>query len=293
MGLNIKLKVAVAEGFDSAIETRIQNRIALGSQLPGASSTTSRSDLQGPFPSLSDRSGGGIGESPLRRPHPRSGSAPHLAEREEGEKRAPPTALPEGAKPSRLSTADVRDALSPPRHGLAPAKRSVAATAAREWQSAGMSPTGTAGVLANIGEESAFDPTLRHPDQPHYGGEAHYAHGLYQEGGAEWNRYSAWLDKYHPGADWRDPQLQSRFAAVNLKENYPQVWERMNRARSREEAASLYASGYLKPAERYLASRLRGFSRRGVPPVEAFTGSAPAPAPTAALKPSDDSTDTK
>jgi hypothetical protein len=156
-----------------------------------------------------------------------------------------------------------------------------------------MSPTGTAGVLANIGEESSFDPTLRHPDQPHYGGEAHYAHGLYQEGGGEWNRYSAWLAKNHPGADWKDPQLQSRFAAVNLKQNYPQVWERMNRARSREEAASLYASGYLKPANRYLASRLRGFSRRGVPPVEAFTGPPPVQQTAAPLKPSDDSTDSK
>jgi hypothetical protein len=63
------------------------------------------------------------------------------------------------------------------------------------------------GVFANVGDESGFNPNLRHPDQPHYGGEAHYAHGLYQEGGAEWNNYAAWIAKEHPDGNWRDPAL--------------------------------------------------------------------------------------
>lgn len=166
MGLNVKLKVNVAEDFDSAIATNVQNRIAIGSQMPGPSATASSSDLQGPSPPLSERSGGGVRDVPNVLRRPRSGSAPHLAELEDGTGRPP--------APGRRSSPSMR-----------PEKRAVAATAAREWEGAGMSPTGTAGVLANIGEESSFDPTLRHADQPHYGGEAHFAHGLYQEGGAE------------------------------------------------------------------------------------------------------------
>jgi Phage tail lysozyme len=159
-------------------------------------------------------------------------------------------------------------------------RRQVAATAAKEWRAAGMSETGIAGVMANIQQESNFNPTLRHPDQPHWSGEAHFAHGLYQEGGEEWNRYAGWLGKNYPGANWQDPKLQSEFAAQNLKANYPKVWAAMQGARSREEAASAYAAGYLKPAANYLASRIAGFRSRGVPPTEAFTG--PQPQPTAA-----------
>jgi hypothetical protein len=151
-------------------------------------------------------------------------------------------------------------------------KRQVAAIAASEWRKAGMPDTGTAGVMYNIGQESSFNPTLRHPDQPHFGGEAHFAHGLYQEGGTEWNHYAAWLQKNYPGADWKNPQLQSRFAAWNLKTNYPKVWSRMKNAKSRQEAAAAYASGYLKPAAGYLANRISGINRHGVPSLDAYTG---------------------
>jgi hypothetical protein len=100
------------------------------------------------------------------------------------------------------------------------------------------------------------------------------ARRLYQEGADEWIHYKSWLDKNHPGADWRVPRLQSRFAAENLKKNYPGVWERMKNATTREEAAAAYTSGYLKPAPQYEASRIAGFRRHGVPPLEAFTGPA-------------------
>ncbi len=153
-------------------------------------------------------------------------------------------------------------------------RRAVAATVAQGWAAAGMSPAGIAGVLANIREESNFNPALRHPDQPHWSGEAHYAHGLYQEGGQEWLNYMAWLGKYHPGADWRDPGLQTAFAAENLKIHYPKVWERMLHAHSAAEAAAAYASGYLKPAAPYLHSRIEKFMSRGVPGIESYTGGA-------------------
>ena len=136
------------------------------------------------------------------------------------------------------------------------------------WNDEGASPHAIAGVMANVSEESGFNPTLRHPDQPRFGGEAHYAHGLYQEGGTEWNNYSKWLKDNHPDADWRDPNLQSQFAAWNLKNNYPDTWRKMNAAKSPAEAASIYAKEYLRPATNYLNSRVNKFNRHGVPGLD-------------------------
>jgi hypothetical protein len=151
------------------------------------------------------------------------------------------------------------------------------------WRAQGASPHAIAGVMANIRVESNFDPTLRHFDQPGYTRihgytEASNAHGLYQEGADEWNNYAAWLQSQHPGADWRDPTLQSQFAAWNLKNNYPGVWSAMNNAQSPAEAASHYVAGYLKPAPQYLYSRLASFRRNGVPDVEQWLGGQPAAA---------------
>lgn len=139
-----------------------------------------------------------------------------------------------------------------------------------EWRKAGMSDHGIAGVLANVQRESNFNPTLRHPDQPHWGGEAHYAHGLYQEGGEEWNNYAQWLNKNHPSEDWQDPRLQSEFAAQNLKNNYPKVWEAMSNATSPVQAGASYASGYLKPAANLLSARIADFQRSGVPTLDDY-----------------------
>ena len=127
-------------------------------------------------------------------------------------------------------------------------KGGVASSVVAAWRAAGMSDAGIAGILGNVQQESNFNPRSRVPDQPRFGGEAHFAHGLYQEGGTEWNNYAAWLGKYHPGADWRDPALQSVFAAENLKKNYPGVWARLKNAGSPEEAARIYERGYEKPA---------------------------------------------
>lgn len=134
---------------------------------------------------------------------------------------------------------------------------------AKEWRTVGMSNNGIAGMLQNVADESSFNPNLRHPDQPRWGGEAHYAHGLYQEGGAEWNRYANWIKQHHPQEDWRNPQLQSRFTALNLKANYPQVWHAMNEARSPEDAAVAFVRGYLKPAAGPMHNRTNQY-RRGV-----------------------------
>lgn len=155
--------------------------------------------------------------------------------------------------------------------GLSGNRRETAQIVADEWRRAGMSEEGLAGIMANIRSESNFNPTLRHPDQPRFSGEAHFAHGLYQEGGEEWNNYAAWLKQNHPGADWRDPRLQSRFAAERLKAGYPGVWRKMMGAHSGGEAAQAYVRGYLKPAAGPMAGRIRQYGH-GVPSVESYTG---------------------
>jgi hypothetical protein len=154
-------------------------------------------------------------------------------------------------------------------------RRETARIVADEWRKAGMSEAGIAGLMANVREESNFDPTLRHYDQPgwtarHGLSEPSYAHGLYQEGADEWIRYDSWLKKNYPGANWRDPKLQSEFAAWNLRANYPRVWQQMM-VGTKEQAAEAHARGYLKPQADYLASRVSKF-RRGIPGTETYTG---------------------
>jgi tail lysozyme len=168
-------------------------------------------------------------------------------------------------------TAEVPAGSGPRPTGMKGSKREVAKIMRDEWKRAGMSDEGIAGIMANVQDESQFNPTLRHSDQPRFSGEAHFAHGLYQEGGAEWNHYASWLQKNYPGADWRDPRLQSRFAAENLKKNYPGVWRQMNSG-DRFHAGAAYVDGYLKPAAGYRASRVNKYLRGGVGPLDHYTG---------------------
>ena len=142
-----------------------------------------------------------------------------------------------------------------------------------ELRAAGASDAAIRGILANVKDESQFNPALRHPDQPKWGGEAHYAHGLYQEGGQEWNNYAAWL-KENGHTDWTDPRLQTRFLAQNLQKNYPDVWEGMNKG-SPEQAAQAFVNGYLKPAKQYAEARTAAYGK-GVPEMDTFVSGAPA-----------------
>lgn len=160
------------------------------------------------------------------------------------------------------------------------ARNDVATTASAAWRNAGASPSAVAGVMFNINEESSFNPSLRHPDQPRFdpSDERHYAHGLYQEGAEEWTRYEGWLKANHAGADWRDPQLQSEFAAWNLKTNYPDTWARMNAAKTPEEAAAIYAREYLRPAAANLQSRLTKIGQ-GVGAPNSYSGTVTSPPP--------------
>ena len=136
-----------------------------------------------------------------------------------------------------------------------------------ELRAAGISDNGIRGILANAQDESGFNPALRHPDQPRFGGEAHYAHGLYQEGGTEWNNYDSWL-KQNGHEDWTDPRLQTRFLAQRLQSGYPGVWKQLNEG-SPEQAAQAFVSGYLRPAENYRIARSTKYGR-GVPELDAY-----------------------
>lgn len=154
----------------------------------------------------------------------------------------------------------------------------IAQTIINELRQHGASDSAIRGVLANVKDESNFNPSSRVPDQPNFSGEAHFAHGLYQEGGDEWNNYSNYVSKN--GGNWQDPALQTRFLAQNLKANYPKVWDAMNRG-SPEDAAQSFASGYLKPSAQILNARNAAYAK-GIPQMDNYVSGAPATPPAAA-----------
>lgn len=148
-------------------------------------------------------------------------------------------------------------------------KMQVASTVSSTAQSLGANPSTIAGLLHGAREESNFNPSTRHPDQPKWGGEAHFAHGLWSEGGAEWNNYARWLQQNYPGADWRDPKLQTEFTIHRLKTGYPKVWAQMQ-AGNKEQAADAFLRGYLKPRRDLLEQRSQAIRRRGVPSASQY-----------------------
>jgi tail lysozyme len=154
-------------------------------------------------------------------------------------------------------------------------RQAVAKTVADELRAQGFSDHAVAGILYNIGQESNFNPNLRHPDQPRFSGEAHYAHGLFQEGGDEWSTWASHMQG-RGATNWQDPLEQARFVAGRLKgeignAQYANVLAALQAATSKEEAAKIFARGYLKPAERYLTGRVASISR-GIPDISFYTG---------------------
>jgi hypothetical protein len=147
----------------------------------------------------------------------------------------------------------------------------VRATMEAALSRGGQSPAAIAGIERNVRDESGFDPNLRHPDQPGFSGEARYAHGLYQEGGDEWNNYVNWIDKNAPGSDWRDPNLQSKFLAERLQDpQYARANAEMNRPDTSPSGAAIsFLRGYLKPAPQYMAQRTEQYARENNDPAYA------------------------
>ena len=156
-----------------------------------------------------------------------------------------------------------------------PGASPAAKTMTDELKVQGASDSAIRGILANVRDESNFDPTLSHPDQtnPKFAGtEAQNAHGLFQLGGGEWNKYDAWLKTNAPaGADWKDPKLQTQFLVQNLKADYPDVWRSMQSG-TPEQAAMSFVSGYLKPASRYEAARRAKYAQ-GIPDADTMVNS--------------------
>jgi len=170
-----------------------------------------------------------------------------------------------GIQPAAGVPGQVAAAGGPGSSGLPAKTGNVRRDVASTLRASGMSDNAIAGIFANIHDESSWNPNLRHPDQPRFGGEAHYAHGLYQEGGENWNRYERWLH----GRNWQDPQLQSQFLAENLRTRYPRTWARMNAARTPGEAASIFVNEYLRPAAQYRFPRSQRYMR-GTPALTAY-----------------------
>jgi hypothetical protein len=152
----------------------------------------------------------------------------------------------------------------------------VARTVTNELKAQGFSDNAIACILYTVGKESAFDPTSRVADQPRYGGEAHYAHGLFQEGGDEYNQMAAHLRNRETPGVWHDPLEQTRFVAGRLKgeignAQYADTMKALQNARTPEEAARVFASGYLKPAANQLSARYYDINR-GIPGIGFYTG---------------------
>ncbi len=96
-------------------------------------------------------------------------------------------------------------------------RRAALAETAKQFNDA-YNPTAAAAAVSNAVHESRGDANNRHFDQPRFRGtEAENAHGLFQFGGTEWNEYSKWLSKNHPGKSWQDPKLQNAFLINRLK----------------------------------------------------------------------------
>jgi murein DD-endopeptidase MepM/ murein hydrolase activator NlpD len=174
-----------------------------------------------------------------------------------------------------------------PGQDAAPAgsKREIARTVTSELRAAGYTDNAIAGILRNIDEESRFNPANSHFDQPapkFRGTDAANSHGLYQEGGDEWNNMKAWMAKNHPDGHWTDPKLQTQWIAHNIA-NQAQ-YANLNKTlrdpnTTKEQAASAFLKGYLRPAPDNLARRDAHYAK-GIPGVEHYTG--PMPQPTAA-----------
>ena len=155
----------------------------------------------------------------------------------------------------------------------APSQSSVIQATINEWRAAGMPDEGIAGVLRNVKDESHFDPTDRSPwedqvDPAFRGKESAHAHGLFQLGGGKWDDYEGWINKNYPGANWKDPALQNRFAIDWIKTHNPSLWNSMATG-NRHNAALQFLHGFEVPGSIYMAFRDTTY-RRDVPEVGAY-----------------------
>jgi hypothetical protein len=117
----------------------------------------------------------------------------------------------------------------------------------------GASDSTIAAFKYHIGNESSWNPNLRHTDQhdPRWRGtEAEFAHGLLSEGGPEWEPMYKYAQKHN--TSWNDPRTQINYAVDNLQSRG--LWDRMQGG-TKEQAATTMLNEYLRPGERYRVAR--------------------------------------
>jgi hypothetical protein len=213
--------------------------------------------------------------TPPERPTPQAPSMPAPGLPNAAAAYAPPAPTPQAAAQTASAevSGDQAVAAAQPEE-RAKTKGEVARRIVKELKAQGFSDNAIAGVLYNVNAESSFNPTIRHPDQPNFGGEAHFAHGLFQEGGDEWNTFASDQGRR---ANWQDPTEQTRYVAGRLKGDigdkyYANVNRALQNAKTPEEAAKIFAVGYLKPAGPQLSGRMADINR-GIPGLDAYTSS--------------------
>jgi hypothetical protein len=150
---------------------------------------------------------------------------------------------------------------------LSAGQREVASTVAAKFKAAGATDEAVAGMFANIGSESHFDPAIHEKGSGTGIGLWQFSDPHGKPG--EKTRMLAWMQSH--GKNWRDPGAQTEYQIENLKQNYPDLWAKMTqKGRSKEQLASDFLGQYEKPAARYRAQREAEYAR-GVPGLGSYT----------------------
>ena len=159
---------------------------------------------------------------------------------------------------------------------LVGSRREIATTVTDELRKAGYTDNSIAGILRNIKSESDFDPRNRHFDQPGYRGtEAENSHGLFQEGGDNYNRWMNWMKEKYPNGHWTDPKIQAEWVAHRMKTGYPQLDATLrNPNTTKEQAADAFLRQYLNPAAQHREKRSAEYAK-GIPSLDSYIGGTP------------------
>lgn len=160
-------------------------------------------------------------------------------------------------------------------------RRETAQAVTERLRAAGYPDNAIAGILRNSVHESSLNPAaISKNDQPRFRGtEAAHGHGLFSEGGHEWNNMQAWMRQNRPNGHWSDPKVQADWIAHRLKTGYPKLDATLrNPNTTGEQAAQAFLNQYLRPAERHRTWREAEYGR-GVPKLESYIGAAAPTAP--------------
>lgn len=100
----------------------------------------------------------------------------------------------------------------------------------------GLSKAGIEGVVRNVFRESGGNPKAYNPD---------YSGGLFQHHNSRFDELKAFAKAQ--GTDWQDPRAQVRFAATEMKKNYPTLLAQLQRADDPAEAEDSFKRVFERP----------------------------------------------